>query len=48
MLASLDFNHGQLRVFVDDRGQFRPFVKDIIGVEMLLPIPTSPVVFRLR
>lgn len=48
MLTSLDFNYGQLGVFVDDRGQFRPFVKDVIGVEMLLHIPASPVVFRLR
>ena len=48
MLTSLDFNYGQLGVFVDDRGQFRPFVKDVIGVEMLLDIPASPVVFRLN
>ena len=47
MLTSLNFNHGQLGVFVDDRGQFRPFVKNIIGVKMLLHIPASPVVFRL-
>ena len=47
MLASLDFNHGQLGVFVDDRGHIRPFDKYIIGVEMLLLIPASPMVFRL-